>query len=432
MGSTRKVLVIGSGGREHALALRLLLSPSVGEVVVSPGNAGTRSAPPELSTKRLSNGLGSPVEVARRERPDLVVIGPEAPLCAGLTDELTAAGFLVFGPSRAAAELEGSKAFMKDFAARHGLASARHRVVKSASEVDAALAAFPEPPVVKADGLCAGKGVVVASSHDEARACAREMLSGASFGAAGQTVVLEERLLGIEVSVHAICDGERFFMLPAAQDHKRLADGDQGPNTGGMGAYAPAPLVTAALAEQISERIFAPAVRGMAREGRPFRGALFAGLMISPAGEPWLLEFNVRFGDPETQVLLAVVDGDLAEALAQAAAGQLAPDALTLSGDSAVSVVLAAAGYPKSPRDGDTISGFDDAESVPGVRVHHAGTRVAGDRIVTAGGRVLAVTARAASFTEAHRRAYDAARRIQFAGAQYRSDIGARALVEPA
>jgi phosphoribosylamine--glycine ligase len=199
-----------------------------------------------------------------------------------------------------------------------------------------------------------------------------------------------------------------------------------------MGAYAPAPLVTAALAKQISERIFAPAVRGMAREGRPFRGALFAGLMISPAGEPWLLEFNVRFGDPETQVLLAVVDGDLAEALAQAASGQLAPDALTLSGDSAVSVVLAAAGYPKSPRDGDAISGLADAESVPGVRVHHAGTRVDGDHIVTAGGRVLAVTARAASFTEAHRRAYDAARRIQFAGAQYRSDIGARALVESA
>ncbi len=431
MAAQRKVLVVGSGGREHALALRLLESPSVAEVLVTPGNAGTRAAPLDLSAKRLSNVSGSPLEIARRERPDLVVIGPEGPLCAGLVDELTAAGFLAYGPTRAAAMLEGSKAFMKDFANRHGILTARHRVVRSTAEVEAALIDFPEPPVVKADGLCSGKGVVVPDSYEEARAAALDMLNGQRFGDSGKTLVLEQRLRGPEASVHAICDGERFFMLPAAQDHKRIADGDRGPNTGGMGAYAPAPLVSAELADTIAMQVFAPTLRGMAAEGRPFRGTLYAGLLIAE-GRPWLIEFNVRLGDPETQALLAIVDGDWGEALAQAAAGHLAPDALSVSGDSALSVVIAAAGYPQTPRAGDEITGLDRAASVPGVRVHHAGTRADGERVVTAGGRVLAVTARAPSFVEAHRRAYEAARLIQFSGMQYRSDIGAQALARDA
>jgi phosphoribosylamine--glycine ligase len=428
MASLRKVLVVGSGGREHALALRLLGSDSVGEVVVAPGNAGTHAPPADLAHKRLGNAAGPPLQVAAKERPDLIVIGPEVPLYEGLVDELTAAGFLVFGPSRAAAELEGSKAFFKQFATRHGLPTAPYRVVKNPAELDAALAEFSEPPVVKADGLCAGKGVVVATSHEEARLEALAMLSGERFGAAGSTIVLEARLAGAEASIHAICDGERFFVLPAAQDHKRVGDGDAGPNTGGMGAYAPAPLVTEAMAAQISERILAPTLRGMAAEGRPFRGALFAGLMVSPTGELTLLEFNVRFGDPEAQVLLSVLDGDFADALAGAAAGTLAPDALRLSGASAVAVVLATEGYPHAPRKGDAIEGLAAAAEVAGVRVFHAGTSRQGEQVLTAGGRVLTVTARGASLADAHARAYEAASRIRFAGMHFRRDIAARAL----
>ncbi|MGC4089295.1 MAG: phosphoribosylamine--glycine ligase [Polyangiaceae bacterium] len=428
MSSLRKVLVIGSGGREHALSLRLLESPSVREVVIAPGNAGTASLPPDLAHKSLRSSSAAPLEVARAERPDLVVVGPEAPLCDGLVDQLTQAGFLTFGPSGRAAQLEGSKAFTKDFAARHGINSAPYVVVRSIDELPEALARFDAPPVVKADGLCAGKGVVMASSHAEAEAAARSMLSGESFGAAGQTVVLESRLQGAEVSMHAICDGERFIMLPAAQDHKRIGDGDQGPNTGGMGTYAPAPLLTDALTQRVEQEIIRPVLQGMAAEGNPFRGALFAGLMVSPTGEPQLLEFNVRFGDPETQVITSVLDGDFAEALAQAAAGALRPSALTLTGESAVCIVLAAAGYPGTPRSGDVIDGLSDAAALPNVRVFHAGTRERDGRVVTSGGRVLGVTARGASLQLAHQRAYEAVARVRFDGMQFRRDIAARAL----
>jgi phosphoribosylamine--glycine ligase len=428
MNTLRRVLVIGSGGREHALALRLLESPSVGEVVVAPGNAGTLAPPPDLAHKSLRSATGSALDVAHAERPDLVVVGPEAPLCDGLADELVEAGFLTFGPSRRAAQLEGSKAFTKEFATRHGIATAPYAIVQSEAELSAALGRFTEPPVVKADGLCAGKGVVIASTHAEAESAAREMLSGTSFGKAGERVVLEQRLLGAEASMHAICDGERVIVLPAAQDHKRIFDGDKGPNTGGMGTYAPAPLITPELAQRVEKEIFLPVVRGMAAEGNPFRGALFAGLMVSPSGEPQLLEFNVRFGDPETQVLTSVLQGDFAEALAQAAAAKLEPSALTLSGESAVCIVLAAANYPGTPRTGDVIEGLDEAVRNPGVRVFHAGTRVADGRVVTSGGRVLGVTARGATLVEAHRRAYAAANQIRFSGMQFRRDIAARAL----
>jgi phosphoribosylamine--glycine ligase len=282
--------------------------------------------------------------------------------------------------------------------------------------------------VVKADGLCAGKGVVVADSHDEARRAARHMLSGDAFGAAGQTLVIEERTLGAEASMHAICDGERFVILPAAQDHKRIFDGDRGPNTGGMGAYAPAPLITPELFARIQREIFARTLQGMAADGHPFRGALYAGLMITPEGDISLIEFNVRFGDPETQVLMAVLDGDLAQALHGAAEGALNPELLEVSSDHALCVVLAAGGYPEAPRTGDVIRGLALAEAVPGVRVFHAGTKLEGRDVVSSGGRVLGVTARAPSLAEAHRRAYEAAALIEFEGRQYRRDIAARAL----
>lgn len=428
MTSGRKVLVVGSGGREHALALRLLESPSVAEVIVTPGNAGTLTAPKALAPKVLRSARGAPLEVAARERPDLVVVGPEAPLCAGLSDELSAAGFRVFGPSRQAAQLEGSKAFMKDFAVRHGIRTARHEVVRDGMELDAALARFPEAPVVKADGLCAGKGVVVAASHDEARRAAVGMLDGSSFGDAGRIVVLEERIAGAELSLHALSDGERFVLLPAAQDHKRLRDADRGPNTGGMGTYAPAPLATRELLQRAEHEIVGPAVRGMHAEGHPFRGVLFAGLMVTPAGDPLLLEFNVRFGDPETQVLMATTGGDFGDALDAAARGALEPTLLTPNGEHAICVVLAAPGYPEAPRTGGVIRGLDRADGLDGVRVLHAGTQANGNEIVTSGGRVLGVTAHGPSLEAAHARVYAAIAHIDFEGMQFRRDIAVRAL----
>jgi phosphoribosylamine--glycine ligase len=422
----RKILVVGSGGREHALAARLLECPDVNEVIVAPGNAGTTGSPAPGKTLRAA--LGAPLDIAAREAPDLVVIGPEVPLCEGLTDRLQAAGQLVFGPSQRAAQLEGSKAFMKQFAARHGLPTARFHVVRDVAAAERAIADFAKPPVVKADGLCAGKGVVVADSHDEARSVARRMLSGDAFGSAGQTLVIEERTLGAEASMHAICDGERFVILPASQDHKRIADGDKGPNTGGMGTYAPAPLVTAELSARIEREIFQRTLLGMAADGQPFRGALYAGLMITPECDISLIEFNVRFGDPETQVLMAVLAGDLAEALAGAARGALRPELLSVSNDHAVCVVLAAGGYPEAPRTGDVIHGLQAAQAVAGVSVFHAGTQLKDGEVVTAGGRVLGVTARGSSLLQAHARAYEATALIEFEGRQYRRDIAARAL----
>jgi phosphoribosylamine--glycine ligase len=432
MEQPRKILVVGSGGREHALAMRLLESPSVTEVLVAPGNAGTEHAPAHLRPKVLRNVVGAPRDIACAERVDLVVVGPEAPLCDGLADELTAQGIAVFGPSRSAARLEGSKSFMKDFAMRHGIKTAAFRVVRDASELERALQDFPEPPVVKADGLCAGKGVILAKTHDEARAAARAMLSGNAFGEAGRIVVLEERLEGSEASVHAIADGERIIVLPAAQDHKRIGEGDTGPNTGGMGTYAPAPLIDERLRERIEREMLEPTVKGLAQEGMPYRGALFAGIMVDAAGEPYLLEYNVRFGDPETQVLMAVLEGDFAEALHAAARGALRPGVLTASAEHALCVVLAASGYPGSVRRGDAIEGLAAAEAVQGVRVYHAGTARQGDAVVTAGGRVLGVTGRGSTLSEARERAYRAADLIAYSGKQLRRDIGHRVLGRPA
>jgi phosphoribosylamine--glycine ligase len=386
--------------------------------------------PPSLAGKKLSSSKEAPLAIAKRENVGLVVVGPEGPLCDGLVDDLTREGVLTYGPSKLAAELEGSKAFMKGFAARHGIPTARHVVVTAETEaaLETQVRSFEIPPVVKADGLCAGKGVVVAESHAEALAAAREMLSGSRFGAAGATVVLEERLVGNEASIHAICDGERFVLLPAAQDHKRIFDGDRGPNTGGMGTYAPAPVVTPEVMQRFESEIMLPTLRGMAVEGRPFRGTLFAGVMVTADQQARLIEFNVRFGDPETQVLMATLDGDLAQVLAAAARGQLEPGALRASGEHAVCIVLAAHGYPDTPRKGDVIHGLAAAGEVPGVTVIHAGTALdAAGNVVTTGGRVLGVTGRGDSLKEAHTRAYQAAQKIEFAGMQYRRDIAARA-----
>jgi len=422
-------LVVGSGGREHALALRLLACPSVGEVIVAPGNAGTLAPPAELAHKRLSGGAReAPLLIAKRENVDLVVVGPEGPLCDGLVDSLTREGVRAYGPSRLAAELEASKAFMKAFAARHDIPTARHVVLRSTDAVKEQVGRFAVPPVVKADGLCAGKGVTVAQTHEEAVMAAHEMLSGERFGGAGTTVILEERLVGAEASVHAVCDGERFVILPAAQDHKRIFDGDLGPNTGGMGAYAPAPIVTPEVLDLLARQVIEPTLRGMAAEGRSFRGTLFAGVMVSPDHQVRLIEFNVRFGDPETQVLMATLDGDLAEALDAAAQGKLDPAELRASGGHALCVVLAAAGYPEAPRTGDVIRGLEAAGEVPGVRVHHAGTALdSSGNVVTAGGRVLGVTAYGDTLEQAHARAYEAAGKIEFSGMQYRHDIAHRA-----
>ncbi len=423
----RKILVVGSGGREHAIALALLDSPSVAEVLVGPGNAGTARAP-TVGGKSLRNVEGEPIEIACRERVDLVVVGPEAPLCAGLVDDLSGVGILAYGPSRAAARLEGSKSFMKDFVARHRLPTAKHLTLTSTSGLEAQVRRFELPPVVKADGLCAGKGVVVAQTYEEAIEAATLMLGGTAFGDAGRTVVLEERLVGAEASIHAICDGERAFLLPAAQDHKRIFDNDEGPNTGGMGTYAPAPLVTKELEERIHREIIQPVLDGMRAEGAPFKGTLFAGLMIASNGEAKVLEFNVRFGDPETQVLMAVVGGDLAELLVSAAQGRLDSSCVRRLDQHAICVVIAAHGYPGKVRSGDLIAGLDAAEGVEGTRVIHAGTKLAGGKLLTSGGRVLGVTARGDSLRQAADRAYAAVARVEFDGMQYRRDIGHRAL----
>jgi len=422
-----RVLVIGSGGREHALAARLAAEPGVDAVVCAPGNPGIARIA-SIASADVSNPEAL-LAIAARERIDLTVVGPELPLDHGVVDRFQAEGRRIFGPSRRAAQLECSKAFAKDFMARHGVPTARYRVCADADTARRVVASgeFGLPVVVKADGLAAGKGVVVAATSAEAAAAIHAAMEEQQFGAAGASVVIEECLTGPEVSFFAICDGTRAMPLTSAQDHKRIFDGDRGPNTGGMGAFAPSPLVDDAMRARIMREIVTPVVEGMRAEGVEYRGFLYAGLMITCDG-PKVIEFNVRFGDPEAQVVMPLIAGEIAPLLAAAADGNLPLAPIGLRDEVAVGVVLASEGYPGSVTSGRPIDGIDAAERVDGAKVFHAGTALKDGQLVTAGGRVLTVVATAPDYPHAIARAYQAVDRISFDGMQYRRDIGAKAV----
>lgn len=419
-----KILVIGAGGREHALAWKLAQSPRVQQVYVAPGNGGTQAAP-NLRNVAITD-LVALRDWALQEKIALTVVGPEQPLAAGVVDDFRAHGLRIFGPTRAAAQLESSKAFSKAFMRRHGIPTADYETFTDAAAARAHVDQMGTPVVVKADGLAAGKGVVVAQNLAEAHAAIDDMLGGNTLGVAhnegGARVVIEEFLQGEEASFIVLCDGKNVLPLASSQDHKRLLDGDQGPNTGGMGACSPTPLVTPEVHARVMREIIGPAVHGMDQEGMPFTGFLYAGLMIDAAGRPHALEFNTRMGDPEAQPILMRLKTDLVPVLLAATAGRL--DTVELEWDRrvALGVVLAAAGYPQGPRRGDLITGLPAA--MDDVMVFHAGTAAEGDALKTAGGRVLCVTALADSVRQAQARAYDVARAIHFDGVQYRHDIG--------
>jgi phosphoribosylamine---glycine ligase len=430
-----RILLVGSGGREHALAWKLLQSPLLERLVVAPGNPGIAGFEAAASGRLgcvpvPADDTAALLRLADEQRFDLVVCGPEAPLAAGLGDAFAARGVRFFGPGAAAAEIESSKAYAKSLMTAAGVPTAAYGSFVDVAGADAFIAAQPGDVVVKADGLCAGKGVVVTSAHDEARAAVREMLGERRFGDAGSRVVIEERLVGPEVSMMAFCDGQRFALLASAEDHKAVGDGDQGPNTGGMGAYSPSPLVDEALTARIAETIFAPTVRALAAEGRPFRGLLYGGLMLTARG-PMVIEWNCRFGDPETQALMLRMEDDLVPWLLGAAEGRLPAGAPRFRSGTSVCVVLAAAGYPGKVRGGDVIAGLDAAGALPapridGVEVFHAGTRRQGDRLLTAGGRVLGVSAAGKDLDDARARAYAGIARITWPGQHHRTDIGLR------
>jgi phosphoribosylamine--glycine ligase len=420
-----KVLVVGSGAREHAIVSRILQSAGVSAVLCAPGNGGTAAIAENVAV--AAEDVPGIVKLAQDRGVGFVVVGPEAPLVAGLVDALEHAGIEAFGPKQAAAQLEGSKAFSKAFMERHAIPTARAATFTDADAAVAYARSHGKPLVVKADGLAAGKGVVVATSVDETVDAIERVMRAREFGAAGDRVLLEEVLVGEEVSYHVLLDGEHSVALAAAQDHKRLADHDEGPNTGGMGAYSPPPVVTAEVEQKILERVVAPTVAGLGKDGIPFRGVLFIGLMIDH-GEPYVLEYNTRFGDPETEVLLARFDGDLLALMRACAQGKL--DAVITGGGiqwkapCAMAIVLAAGGYPGSYEKGREIRGLGDAAKIENVQVLHAGTKRDGDKVVTAGGRVLAVTAQGDDIDSTAARAYEAVAKISFDGMQYRRDIG--------
>jgi phosphoribosylamine--glycine ligase len=421
------ILVIGSGGREHALVWKLAQSPRTSKLFCAPGNGGIAGRATCLPVAADdAEGLLRAVE---REAIELTVVGPEVALAAGVVDRFRAAGRKIVGPTRHAAQLETSKAFSKAFMERHGIPTARSVVVRSLDEALAVLDLHPMPVVVKADGLAAGKGVVVTADRDEARAAVRSMMERRAFGAAGDTVLIEECLQGTEATCMAFCDGRSFAMMPAAQDHKRAQDGDRGPNTGGMGAYAPSPFVTKDILSIVRERVLAPVLAGMAADGSPYRGILYAGLMLTPAG-PKVLEFNCRFGDPETQVVLPLLATDLVDVCDAIVEGRLDRTPVRWSDQTAVCVVMTAQGYPGDYRRGDAITGLDQ-EAEDGAVVFHAGTARDNGRVVTAGGRVLGVTGVGPNVAAARERAYARVKTIQFAGAAYRSDIAMKALAGP-
>jgi phosphoribosylamine--glycine ligase len=421
----KKILVVGSGAREHALAWKLKQSPTVGEVIVAPGNPGTEAIGTNWDGVS-PNDIDGVVARAVEANVDLVVVGPESPLVEGLADRLREAGVPVFGPSAAAARLEGSKVFAKEFMARHRIPTAPFTICNDAATAHREVDRHTAPVVLKADGLAAGKGVTVAMTREEAHRAVEDAMERQIFGAAGARLVIEEYMAGEEASLFVIADGERHLPFLAAQDHKRIFDGDRGPNTGGMGAYAPATIVQRPLLARINEEIVAPTLAGMAAEGAPYAGLLYVGLMISPSG-PRVVEYNCRFGDPEAQTLLPLLDTDLAELLSATAAGQLGTASLRWKSGSAVTVVLASQGYPGPYDTGFDISGVEEAER-EGALVFHAGTARREGRLVTAGGRVLNVTATGPTLGHAIETAYRAAGKVRFKGAQYRRDIGHRAL----
>ncbi|HEX9593143.1 MAG TPA: phosphoribosylamine--glycine ligase [bacterium] len=423
--AAKKVLVIGSGGREHALCWRLARSPHVARVFCAPGNGGTGAVATNVAI--AASDSEALLAFARKERIDLTVVGPEAPLVAGIVDHFQAAGLAVFGPTAAAARLEGSKAYAKAFMARHHIPTAAHAAFTELEPALAYLRANGTPIVVKASGLAAGKGVIVAQTVAEAEAAVHTIMVERAFGSAGAEVVIEECLLGEECSVLAITDGTHLFTLPAAQDHKAIGEGDTGPNTGGMGAYCPAPILTPALAARVEREILRPVVDGMRAESTPLAGVLYAGLMIVH-GDPYVLEFNCRFGDPECQPLMANLDNDLYPVLEAAVDRTLADHRPIARAGAALTVVMASEGYPGAYPKGREITGIDQAATAPGTLVFHAGTRADGGRLLTSGGRVLGVTGLGPTLASAQQRAYAACEKIRFAGAYYRRDIGAKAL----
>ena len=423
-----KLLVVGSGGREHALASKLAQTPKVQKVYVAPGNGGTatESGLENVDITEISGLIG----FAKKQHVYLTVVGPEAPLAAGIVDAFTQAGLKIFGPTRAAAQLEASKDFAKSFMARHRIPTAKHASFERADQakayVDAEVAKRGAPIVIKADGLAAGKGVVVAAAREEAHAAIDSMMTGGRVGAAGARVVIEEFMEGEEASFIVMSDGVHVLPLATSQDHKRLRDGDQGPNTGGMGAYSPAPVVTPMVHAKVMREIILPTVQGMANEGAPFVGFLYAGLMIDKQGNPRTVEFNCRLGDPEAEPILLRLKSDLLELIERGLDGHLDRANPEWDRRTALGVVLAAHGYPDEPRKGDLIEGLP--KPLPECRVYHAGTRLDGKKIVTNGGRVLCVTALGDSVKMARTRAYSAVDGIRFSGMQYRKDIGHHAL----
>ncbi|UZJ44853.1 phosphoribosylamine--glycine ligase [Marinimicrobium sp. C6131] len=421
------LLVIGGGGREHALAWKAAQSPKVNKVFVAPGNAGTALEKNLVNVDIDVLDFPSLAEFAQHNDVALTIVGPEAPLVEGVVDYFAERNLPCFGPTKGAAQLEGSKAFTKDFLARHQIPTADYQTF---TEVEPALAYLEEkgaPIVVKADGLAAGKGVIVAETLDQAQDAVRDMLSGNAFGDAGCRVVIEEFLTGEEASFIVMVDGKNILPMATSQDHKRVGEGDTGPNTGGMGAYSPAPVVTPEVHERIMQQVIVPTVEGMAAEGNPYTGFLYAGLMITPDGQPKVIEYNCRFGDPETQPIMLRLKSDLAELCQIALKGRLDQAHTEWDDRAAVGVVLAAGGYPGSYNKGDEISGLP-TEETPGERVFHAGTKTVSGKVVTSGGRVLCATALGNTVSEAQQRAYALADRIHWNGVFYRKDIAYRAI----
>jgi phosphoribosylamine--glycine ligase len=422
-----RVLVLGSGAREHALVARLLPEAGAANLLCAPGNPGIAHVARTAAVE--ATNIDALIALATREAIDLTIVGPELPLSLGIADRFASAGLRIFGPTAAAARLETSKAFAKAFMKRHGVPTARFATCSSLDEALAIVrgGTFGLPVVLKADGLAAGKGVVIAQTREEAENALVDAMRDGRFGAAGETVVIEECLSGPEVSFFLVCDGSRALPIGSAQDHKRIFDDDRGPNTGGMGAFAPSPIFPATLQSRVMTEIVDPVVSGMAAEGYPFVGFLYAGLMLTADG-PKVIEFNVRMGDPETQVVMPLIDEPLIPILAAAADRALTQSACRMVNGCAVGVVVASRGYPESSESGQQIEGIADAERVPDVTVYHAGTAMKDGHLVTAGGRVLTVVSCGANFQSAITQAYEGVAKIQFDGMQYRRDIGRKAL----